>query len=139
MKKLFILLTPFLIIIASISIVHAQTPVILPSSTNTTTVVSDYAKDVRNGEKGTANDVEAKNNQKDIADNENIEAQEETEAVEPIEKIEPKEAVEPQEAVENESEGDKSGGGTSFEGSIQKSDEQQPGTNNTSETQKSNK
>ena len=102
--------------------IHAQTGT--PPTTSpvvSATAISDYAKDVKDGEKGTANDVEAQNNQKDIADNENIEAQEETEAVEPVEAIEPEEAVEPQEAVENESEGDSSGGKSSSEGSKQES------------------
>jgi len=126
MKKILILIIPLFVILADISIVHAQTPTASPSDTSTTTVISDYAKDVQNGEKGTVNDVEAQNNQKNVADNEYIGAQEETEAVEPVEKIEPKEAVEPQEAVENESEG--SGGSA---GSSQKPEGQQHGTNNT--------
>lgn len=126
MKKILILITPLFVILAGISIVHAQIPSASPIDTSTTTVISDYAKDVQSGEKGTVNDVEAQNNQKNVADNETIGAQEETEAVEPVEKIEPKEAVEPQEAVENESEG--SGGSA---GSSQKPEGQQPGSNDT--------
>lgn len=112
-----------------VSAAHAQTPstsvsiapLVAPSGTTGANVQSDYAKDVTDGEKGTANDVEAQNNQKDVADNENVEAQEETEAAEPVEAIEPAEAEEPQEALENESEGEKSGGESSPEGSEQES------------------
>lgn len=125
MKKLLILLPLFVLIVAGVSVVHAQTPIASPSDTNTATVISDYAKDVQSGEKGTVNDVQAQNNQKNIADNENIQAKEETETVETVEKIEPKEAVEPQEAVENEN-----GGSGGSEGSGIKSEGQQPGANN---------
>lgn len=79
-----------------------------PNPTGITTVISDYAKDVQDGERETANDKDAQNNQKDVADNENVEGKEETET------------VEPQEAIESE-------GGTSSEGSGQKSGEQQKG------------
>ncbi len=92
-----------------------------PSTTTTvSTVMSDYALDVQQGKQFVNNDVDVQRNQKDVADNENIQAQEGTEAVEPVEKVEPQEAVEPKE-VENETEGEKSGGDTSSEGSKQES------------------
>ncbi|MDP1723017.1 MAG: hypothetical protein Q8L37_07520 [Candidatus Gottesmanbacteria bacterium] len=119
----------FVLIFALAGSVFAQTPISTITTSPTPVVISDYAKDVKDGEKETANDVEAQNNQKDVEDNEDIEAQEETEPTEPVEAIELKEAVEPQEAVENESEEGKSGGEGSSEGSGQKSDEQQSTTN----------
>ncbi len=116
------------------SIAYAQThsPANTPV-TNTTvsivptalTVVSDYALDVQQGKQSVNNDAEAQNNQKEVAENENIEAHEETEAVEPKEEIEPEEAKEPDEAIEpqeTESEKGKSGGESNAEGSKQESD-----------------
>lgn len=116
-------------ILVSLSIVHAQTPIVPPTDTNNATVASDYATDVKTGEASIANDVIAKNNQKEIADNEQVEGKEEDEAAEPQEAIEPEEAEEPQEAIENESEGE---GGS--EDSVQQSGEQPSGTNGTNET-----
>ena len=109
---------------AGIIYVRAQTDTpstISPTVPAALIIVSDYALDVQQGKQSVNNDVEAQNNQKDVTDNESIEAHEETEAVEPVEKIEPKEAVESQEAIENESEGEKNEGESGSEGLKQES------------------
>lgn len=113
-NKLFVIFFVAVLVLSISHISYAQTQ---PVTNNVETpvptasiTVSDYALDVQQGKQSVNNDTEAQNNQKDVIDNESIEAHEEIEAVEPVEKIEPKEAVEPQEAVENESEGEKSGG-----------------------------
>ena len=77
---------------AGIVYVRAQTDTpsaISPTVPTPSITVSDYALDIQQGKQSVNNDIEAQNNQKDVADNESIEAHEETEAVEPVEKIEP--------------------------------------------------
>ncbi len=76
--------------------VFAQTPTVTGSP-----IISDYAKDVQDGEKMSVDDQIAQNNQKEIKDVEDVEGREEVEDVEVKEKVEPQEAVEQQE-VESE-------------------------------------
>lgn len=115
-NKAILLITPAvatLLILFGYSTILAQTPkTSTPSATpDTTLVISDYAKDVQDGERETANDVDAQNNQKHTKENEDVEGREEIEDVETHEAIEPEEAVEPKEVeneTENENEGEKS-------------------------------
>lgn len=124
-----------ILILSGYSTILAQTPTASTSSAtrDTTPVISDYAKDVQDGEQATANDVDAQNNQKHAKENEDIEGKEEVEDVETHEAIEPQEAVEPKE-VENETEND---GKKSDNGSKQNGDSQQSGSNNSDKENKS--
>lgn len=98
---LFSLLLTFLLVLSTS---YAQTQAISPNPTGSIMVISDYAKDVKEGKNSLLNDTAAQNNQKDVKNNENIEGKEETEMVETVENIEPQEALEPQENIENDSE-----------------------------------
>lgn len=86
----------------------AQSPASGTPSANTAPIISDYAKDVQDGEKAIVNDINAQNNQKGAKDNENTSGKEEGGDTETQDVIEPKEAVEPRE-VENETESENSG------------------------------
>lgn len=110
MKKIFfqsLIIITLLFVFSNIYHANAQT-ITVPTITPLVVapVISDYAKDIDDGKKEILTDPEAKNNQKEIDDNEDVEGNEEAEAFEPNETVEPKEAVEPQEAVENENEGE---------------------------------
>lgn len=111
--KVVFLIVPIAVIILILpgySTILAQSPVASTASAapNTTSIISDYAKDVQDGEQANANDVDAQINQKGAKDNENTAGKEEGEDVETKEAIEPKEAVEPAE-VENETENENRG------------------------------
>jgi len=105
MKTTLYVSTIILLLVASTTLVSNSKVSAQTASPNPTTVVSDYALDVQNGEKDTANDIDAQNNQKGAKENENTEGKEEGENTETNEQVEHQEAVEPKE-VENKTEGE---------------------------------
>ena len=79
MKKIILptFVVPVLLLVSSYATyTHAQSSVVSPSSLTLTptptTVKSDFAIDLEEGQNATANDQEAKQNQKDQKDNENV-------------------------------------------------------------------
>lgn len=60
-----------IVLLSVTTLVHAQTVVLSPSPTSTT-VQSDFAKDLQDGEQSTANDQQAQQNQKDAKDSEQV-------------------------------------------------------------------
>lgn len=79
MRKTILPILSLVVLLVIASAVHAQTPSIsvstVPSATPTGTigtVQSDFAKDVQDGKKETANDQQAQQNQKDELSSENV-------------------------------------------------------------------
>src|SRR5258708_4589716 len=72
MKKSFIPLLAFIVLLSLVSVVHAQSPAPSTSTPSTQTVQSDFAKDLQDGQQATANDQQAQQNQNDEKNNENI-------------------------------------------------------------------
>ncbi len=62
--------------VISLSLLTPQLVLAEVTSPNPTTVISDYALDIQNGQKDTANDPQTQQNQKDEKDNENVDTQE---------------------------------------------------------------
>ena len=122
-RKITFLIIPIFVLTLSLfryPVVLAQTTSSASSTQTGSTVISDYAKDVQEGEKDTANDQDAQNNQKGAKENENTEGKEEGENTNINEQVEHQEAVEPKE-VENESGGDGSSVNSDKQGSNQES------------------
>ncbi len=82
MKRSILPILSLLALFLLVSVVHAQIPSTTVSTTPSgvpslaapsgTSIQSDFAKDVQDGERNTANDQQAQQNQKDEKDNENI-------------------------------------------------------------------
>ncbi len=96
---LIVVLVAILLVVPEHLSISAQSP--NSTSSANENVMSDYAKDVSEGEHATANDIDAQNNQKGAKENENTEGNEEGENVETQEGINSNESHESQNKLES--------------------------------------
>ena len=99
------LLTALFLIPASV--IHAQSST--PSATipSAKVVQSDFSNDLQQGQKDTANDLEAQKNQKDLKDNENVGVNEQGETINEQQGVNQEDMVEAKEGL-NSQQGDNS-------------------------------
>ncbi len=92
------------------TITHAQSPVVSTGSPTLiptpTTVKSDFALDLEQGEQAIANDLEAQQNQKDQKDNENVGVNEQGEVENNVEQIDEQDMEQSGDDLNQEAEGE---------------------------------